>query len=437
MNARPSSAALIHAGYVAVLCLLGLAAVEVFRLHSASTSIRLQAYERFVEEDSAISELRRDLWLAANISRDYLLNTQADRERQFESQLRQIRADSESALVTLSRLNAARTRDMALRDKVSRYLESLSTVTAAEQLREFVPLRTTALDAIELFTEQSQADVRRILSSVAEDRRRTTDRIFYLVCAVFVVASIVAATTARYAIRRERERQRLLDETAKAKSELERLSASLLDVQEEERRSLARELHDELGQILTALRMELSHSLARTGDAPERARLERARSLAETCVSTVRNISLMLRPALLDDLGLAAALQWQLQQLQLRSGIETHFSSNDSGERLTDPVRTCVFRIAQEALNNCEKYAKAANVSVTLEITACELKLRIEDDGLGFRKSETKDGAGLLGIRERVANMGGACAFDTASSGGARIAVTLPLEKDAMIFEVS
>lgn len=437
MNARLSSVALIHIGYAAVLCLVALAAVEVFRLNTASTSIRLRAYERFVEEDSAISSLRRDVWLAANISRDYLLSTRPDRERQFETHLRQIHADSEAALARLSRLEAARTRDLALREKVSHYLDNLSTVTAADELREFVPLRTTALDAIEAFTEQSQADVRRVLSTVAEDRRRMTDRIFYLVCAVFVVALLVAASTARYAIRREGERQRLLDETAKAKSELERLSASLLDVQEEERRSLARELHDELGQILTALRMELSHSLARTGDAPERARLERARSLAETCVSTVRNISLMLRPALLDDLGLAAALQWQLQQLRLRSGIETHFTSNDSGERLSDAVRTCVFRIAQEALNNCEKYSRAANVTVSLEITACNLSLRIEDDGLGFVNNRTKDGAGLLGIRERVANLGGACTFDTASGGGARIAVMLPLEKDAIMFEVS
>lgn len=437
MQRRPRSAFLIHTGYAAVLCLLGFAAFEVFRLHSASTSIRLQAYERFVEEDDAISSLRRDVWLAANVSRDYLLSANPERDRQFESQLRQIRTDSETNLALLERFDPGRTRETALRPKVLNYLRSLSTLSAAEQLREFVPLRTAALDAVESFTEQAQADVHRVLSTVAEERRRTTDRIFYLLCAVFVVALAVAVVTMRYAIRYERERQRFFDETARAKRELERLSASLLEVQEEERRSLARELHDELGQILTALRMELSHSLARSGDAPERARLERARALAETCVSTVRNISLMLRPALLDDLGLAAALQWQLQQLRLRSGIETHFAANDSGERLSDAVRTCVFRIAQEALNNCEKYAGAANVRVTLEISAAALSLLIEDDGRGFRSEGPHDGAGLLGIRERVGHLGGVCVFDTSTGGGARIAVTLPLEKEAPVIEVS
>lgn len=420
-----------------MLCLLGFSAFEVFRLHNASTSIRLQAYERFVEEDDAISALRRDVWLAANSSRDYLLSAHGERDRQFDSQLRQIRMDSETALQTLDRLDSARTKNMALRAKVFRYFNSLSTLTAAEQLREFVPLRTAALDAIEAFTEESQSDVRRVLATVADNRRRTTNRIFYLMCVVLVVALVAAAVTARYAIRRERERQTFLEETAKAKCELERLSANLLEVQEEERRALARELHDELGQILTALRMELSHSLARSGDAPERARMERARALAESCVSTVRNISLMLRPALLDDLGLTAALQWQLQQLQLRSGVLTHFTANDSGERLSDAVRTCVFRIAQEALNNCEKYSGAANVRVALEISDAALSLAIEDDGRGYRSGEPHSGAGLLGIRERVSHLGGVCVFDTAACGGARISVTLPLAASAREIEVS
>lgn len=419
------------------MCLLGFAAYEVFRLHSASTSIRLQAYERFVEEDDAISSLRRDVWLAANTSRDYLLSSDPARDRQFESQLRQIRRDSESTLVLLEKHNGARTAGLALRAKVFGYLDSLSTLTAAEQLREFVPLRTAALDAIETYTEQSQADVRRVLATVAEERRKTTDRIFYLLCAVFLVALLVAAVTMRYAMRYERDRQRFLEETAQAKRELERLSASLVEVQEEERRVLARELHDELGQVLTALRMELSHSLVKSADLPERARLERAKALAETCVSTVRNISLMLRPAILDDLGLAAALQWQLQQMQLRSGIKTRFTANDSGERLSDSVRTCVFRIAQEALNNCEKYAGASNVNVTLEIDSAALSLRVEDDGRGLGKGESTGGAGLVGIRERVSRLGGVCVFDSAAGGGVRVAVTLPLEKGASIVEVS
>lgn len=431
-------AVVIHLGYLAVLVLLVFAAYEVFQFQSANTSIRLSTYESYLRQEESLAALRRSIWTAANAGRDYFLSSEPSRRERFQGQLTGIRRESEAAVASLARLDPVRSDELEISPKVSAYLGGLGAITRPsensgasppEQLRELVPLRTRALEALEDFTRLAQQDVRVVLAEVAERRAQSARRILILIGAVFVVALLVAGFTARYAVRREGERRRHMLETARARQELEQLSARLVEVQEEERRTLSRELHDEVGQTLTALRMEISHSLRVVRDPEPRARLDRARRLAEVCVSAVRNISLMLRPSLLDDLGLAAALQWQLDQLGRRSGIETAFHANDSGETLSDPVKTCVFRTAQEALNNCEKYASASRVEVTLAIAEEHLALEVRDNGIGVSLNEQSmplQGTGLLGIRERVSRLGGTLTIEGAPGQGTRVGIRLP-----------
>jgi signal transduction histidine kinase len=160
--------------------------------------------------------------------------------------------------------------------------------------------------------------------------------------------------------------------------------------------------------------------------------LLRARELAGRTVQTIRNISGILRPALLDDLGLVPALQFQLEDFMRRSGIACDFSEDNVSEQLPDALKTCVYRVVQEALHNCEKHSGAAKVSVLVRQSASALSVRVEDNGCGFQLNEQgmpprAAGLGLLGIRERVSIAGGTLSIDSAPGRGTRIAIQIPL----------
>src|SRR5262249_43323249 len=153
----------------------------------------------------------------------------------------------------------------------------------------------------------------------------------------------------QYAENLEREADRNFADVEQAREELQKLSARLLEVEEEGKRQVARELHDEVGQSLALLQIEISHALAslQGSETPLRQRLERARGLAERTVQMIRNISLLLRPSLLDDLGLVPALQFQLEDFQQRSSIACDFIEEGVADNLPDPIKTCVYRIVQ------------------------------------------------------------------------------------------
>jgi signal transduction histidine kinase len=231
----------------------------------------------------------------------------------------------------------------------------------------------------------------------------------------------------------ERQADEHLEAVEQTRRELQQLSARLLEVEEEGRRKLSRELHDEIGQTLALLQIEISHAQAALGN-PRTAeeRLKRARELAERTVVTIRNISGGLRPSLLDDLGLVPALQFQLEDFLRRSGIACDFVEEGVADQLPDTVKTCVYRVVQEALHNCEKHAGANRVRVAVrQLREC-LVAEIEDNGRGFQMNEQRmpyrtSGLGLLGLRERAANAGGTLVIDSAPGHGTRIALRIPL----------
>jgi len=149
-------------------------------------------------------------------------------------------------------------------------------------------------------------------------------------------------------------------------------------------------------------------------------------------VQTVRNISVLLRPALLDDLGLVPALQFQLEDFLRRSRIACEFVEQDVADHLPDPVKTCVYRVVQEALHNCEKHSGARNVRVSVRQFPETLVAEIEDDGAGFQMDgchapKRSMGLGLLGMRERAGNVGGSLIIDSAPHHGTRVALRIPL----------
>ena len=208
------------------------------------------------------------------------------------------------------------------------------------------------------------------------------------------------------------------------------LAASVVDAREEERRRIARELHDELGQRLMALKLELS-ALAVMGapDIPS-ARIQSMVEMVDDTVAATRRISTDLRPLMLDDLGLSAAIEWLAQDFERRAGLQVELRLDALPDLMPQKVLTALYRIVQEALTNIVRHAHASRVVMVISRSAASIQLRVQDNGDGFPDrlpQPSKKSLGLIGIRERVLMLGGRMDIGNLPDGGARLVVTLPL----------
>lgn len=226
------------------------------------------------------------------------------------------------------------------------------------------------------------------------------------------------------------ERKRVERQLALTNQRLQALSASLLTVQEEERRRLARELHDELGQSLTALKITLQSLGLRPETAALKEQIDTAVSIADAALAQARQMSLNLRPPQLDDLGLAAAIRWNLGRQAALAGLSTHFAVQDLPASLPEPVTIACYRIAQEALTNVLRHAHANNAWIGLQCEGDQLQLELQDDGVGFDPAPSLAGAtsmGLMGMQERALLAGGRLAIESAPGQGCRVRATFAL----------
>jgi len=427
MKKSSNSLLVLRGGFAAILLLLAASAFEAFRLQTVGGPEQQAAYRRFLEKDEAIATFRRAVWLGGIYSRDFFLAPTAAGEARFLSRLTALQEQGEGALATLRVLAPRPVNAVGLPGEFQIFLKELREApgSPSSYIEDvLVPRRLSAFSLIEELRNEGRQELVLAQNRYLGERAAATRTLVSLLAASLAVGLAVAFFSLRSATRVERERQL-------HSLELETLSARLLEIQEEERRSLSRELHDEVGQSLTALRMEISHAMSMLPDSDARTRLARAREVAERTVSMVRDISLLLRPSLLDDLGLGAALQWQLEDFGRRSGIVTEFEGAELGEDLSDAAKTCIFRIAQEALHNCEKYSRASLVRVILVQDEHTLTLEVQDDGVGFPISERglpSQGTGILGIKERAQKLGGTLSLESRPNAGTRIVVRLPIE---------
>lgn len=220
---------------------------------------------------------------------------------------------------------------------------------------------------------------------------------------------------------------------------LERLSRQLLDAQESERRYIARELHDAIGQSLTALKVDLQAIQHDSSFAAHSIQLAEPIRLVEDILGQVRTLSLELRPSLLDDLGLVAALRWHLKRIGQRGNLAIQFSANGISERLRLELETACFRLTQEALTNIVRHARASNVDVELRQQSPMLELTIRDDGIGFdadvavQQAIAGSSMGLLGMQERAVLVGGQLSLESVVDRGTTIYGRFPLAPDARL----
>ena len=224
------------------------------------------------------------------------------------------------------------------------------------------------------------------------------------------------------------ERQRAYEALVESEQALRALSRRLVQVEENERRRIARELHDRVGQNLSALNINLDILLGRLADPVLRKRLEDSLSLVDGTLQSIENVMADLRPPLLDEYGLAAALAWYGEEYAGRTGVRVAVDGKDAGRALRPEAAVALFRIAQEALNNVAKHAGATVVRIAMRADHGDLTLSISDDGCGFDMSQAPRGRwGMSTMRERAEAAGGRLAVESSPGKGTTVRATVPL----------
>lgn len=230
---------------------------------------------------------------------------------------------------------------------------------------------------------------------------------------------------------------RMFDAVRQGHARLQALSQRLVTIQETERRHIARELHDEIGQALTGLRLTLE-LMGRLPPDDQVVRMAEAHTAVQELIARVRSLSLDLRPTMLDDLGLLPALLWHIRRYIEQTGIAVDCQHRGLEQRLPTAVETVAYRVVQEALTNVARHAGVTTVDVRLLATPTHLSLRIADAGRGFDPAaalQSPRSSGLLGMQERVVLLGGSFSITATPGAGTQILADLPLHMDADVEE--
>lgn len=313
---------------------------------------------------------------------------------------------------------------------------SNSTKSAAEARQllnsRVVPQRQLVIRVSDEVQSLNRAAFVQQQDDIAEIYRRTQRQLWTQLGVALAVSLGIGLLATLYAGRLEAHLQRQRELEMRNADDLQRLSAKLITAQEEERRGIARELHDELGQVLSTIKVEIAVARRRldsTGTSGQL--LENVESIADTALTSVRDLSHLLHPSLLDDLGLPAAVDWYLRGFGTRYGIRVELLVDRMDARLQPETEVTAYRIIQEALTNVARHSGASTCRVYLQRLATTVLVTIEDNGRGFdtaavAKADVRHGLGLLGIRERASLLRGTLRLESAPGSGTRLTVELP-----------
>jgi signal transduction histidine kinase len=439
---RANSRLILMAGFGGLLLLMAFAEFDGMQALTEIQHSNDESREDFLRRTRVLERIRADLYVSGTYVRDYLLETESGKAEGHRYSLLESRSDMDRALEEYRKLvkGAEAGPFQVLTQDLASYwgvLEPVFQWSADERKRagyvflrdEVFPRRTAMLGLADQIRALNEAQLNVGRLKVAATFSRFRGRLTLILGLTIGLGFLLAATSIRRILRLENQTAANLEEISHAREELKALSARLVAAQEEERRSISRELHDEVGQALTGVLVEMANlsTLIREGD--RNAMAEKAAGIkheVENSISVVRNMALLLRPSMLDDLGLIAALEWQAREVSKRSGIWVKVSADGVSDELPEEHKTCVYRIVQEALHNCEQHAGARHVEVAVRQEQNDLRLMIHDDGRGF-DAQRERGMGLLGIEERVNHLGGKFTVESKPGEGASIEVLLPL----------
>ena len=396
----------------------------------------------FMLRTQVLERIRGDLYLSGTDVRDYLLEPQAGKAEGHRYTLLETRKDMDAALQQYSQLLGSGEAEpfRVLTQELAAYWEVLEPTfewTADRRQKagyaflrdEVFPRRTSMLAIADQIRRFNEAQLTSGKLAVQLSYQQFRSRLLITICLTIALGLVLAIFSTRKILKLEDTSDRHYKEISHARAELKQLSARLLEAQEEERRLISRELHDEVGQALTGVLVEMANlsNLMRNKEEPALSKkADEIKRLLEESISVVRNMALLLRPSMLDDLGLVPALQWQAREASKRSGIWVKVAAEEVSDELTEDHKTCIYRIVQEALHNIVKHANARNVTITVTQEPDRLLLSIQDDGRGFNPPQER-GMGLIGMEERVSALGGRLVVESAVGEGTMLRVALPL----------
>lgn len=418
-----------------------------YQLTQRMTDLERQTAEisgRYMSAQELLSNVRAQVLLAFVYTRDALLDPDPASAARYIQHFEDTYRGAERLLalyVPVLDTPDERARIAELRREIDEFHAAMGGIldiggrrTTAEALAVFrerlFPRREVVLrvsEQVQTLNRSAYVDQRERTAALhREMERQAWRRLGFALTATLAIGLMATLYATRLETYLKQQRLRDLQLT----SDLHRLSARLTSLQEDERRTIARELHDEVGQALTAIRVELALA-QRAGDAPHviAARLDQARQMAEDTLQTIRNLSHLLHPPMLDDLGLPAAIKSYLQGFSRRHGVDTGLLHEHMDARLAPEVETALYRIVQEALTNVAKHARARRCRVYLQGLTSTVLVTIEDDGTGFdpaARSLEPPGLGLISIRERTAQLGGTFQIESAPGQGTRLTVEVP-----------
>lgn len=434
---------------VAALGFLGLLALFALSLTAASRRVEgvyvsldtRMAYHRDI--DTRLRQLRSDLQRSGIAVRDYLLEQDPVQALTYRNRLGELRDANNATIDQLSTLTAGSTDGESikgLRARLEEYWQAYDPLfgwTAAQKMtrsapflrQEVLPRRNAVLAIaleIERLNDRNLAAEREAASGRQASIQLALDRLLWQTLGLGLLVAAGAVLRLRVLERRADDQRR---EAQEAESRMRQLSQQLVAAQEEERRKLSRELHDHVGQMLTALRMELGRieRLRVPTNIPVAGAVAESRKIVDDMVRLVRDLALGLRPSMLDDLGLQSALEWHVRDFTRRFGLNVDLRIEAPLDGLPDQYRTCIYRVVQEALTNCARHSGAGAVSIWVHRQDNALVVAISDDGVGMDPMPRKAGLGLRGIEERVRELDGSMTIGPARRGGTLITVRLPV----------
>lgn len=392
----------------------------------------------FLARNRTLEKIRANIYLSGTFARDSLLAPEVSGAKAQMATLAGLHRDTESLLDNYAQsLEPEETVPFqTLRTEIEAYWKVLNGTfawTSEERSKyrfaffyeEMVPRRTSMLQIADRIAALNEDALKRGDAQLGALFGRLQFGLVAMIVVTLIGGASLAGLTTFHILRLEGEVQKRLQESVQARAGLQELSAKLVRAQEDERRALSRELHDQVGQSFSAVLMEAENLLDLDPTVEVRPHLEALRSLAESGMNEIRNMALLLRPSMLDDFGLVPALNWQAREAAKRTGMRVQVESELEDE-LPEEHKTTIYRIVQEALNNCARHAQASTVQVSVRGENGRILLNVQDDGSGFDPKRVR-GLGLLGMEERVRHLGGTFEIDSKPGRGTLLHIALPL----------
>ncbi len=424
------------AGFGSMMVLTGILGFSQMRRTAEMQRGLLSAQDSYMRTETLLSQMRADLYRINLDIRDFLLDRDTEDSAEVKEQVLQTRTRILSSLDELGKL-MEHTGDVKpvkeLRERVETFFTMLQPplewspevkiALGGGYTRKVLLSRRGEIGALaERMEGINLANLRVAQQKLLDSQGEFQKWLRGMTYMVLFLSGLVALVSVWWIFRLE-------GRARAAKGELRNLSQMLVRAQEEERKRLSLELHDQVGQMLTALRVEISN-LGRIGSGdPERfqTHVRQAKEVAEGAMKTVRDLAMGLRPSMLDDLGLGAAVGWLGRDFSRRSGVPADVQIEGALDTLSEAQKTGLFRVVQEALTNITRHASAQQVSVKLSANDDRVELTVQDDGKGMHNGVgRRGGMGLLGMEERIRELSGDFEIESSPGKGTRLRARIP-----------